>query len=151
MTDISEARELLRHIPCGSIDYQEWTNVGAALHKEGLPCSLWEEWSASDPARYHPGECEKKWRTFGNYTGTEVTMGTVYHMAVEYGYDPTAGKRTYGWDDVITFDGEPIDTSGWQKEDTKPMVPPPTKDAFSPAKEASDYISALFEPDEKQH
>ena len=147
--DISEAMELLRHIPCSALNYQEWTNVGAALHKEGLPCSIWEEWSASDPARYHAGECEKKWRTFGNYAGTEVTMGTVYHMAVEYGYDPTAGKRTYGWDDVITFDGEPIDTSGWQKEDTKPMTPPPTNDTFSPAKEASDYISALFEPDEK--
>ena len=149
MMDINEAREILRHIPCGSLNYQEWTNVGAALHKEGLPCSLWDEWSASDPARYHAGECEKKWRTFGNYAGTEVTMGTVYHMAVEYGYDPTAGKKTYSWDDVITYDGEPIDTSGWQKEDTKPMVPPPTKDAFSPAKEASDYISALFEPEEK--
>ena len=149
MMDINEARELLRHIPCSALNYQEWTNVGAALHKEGLPCSLWDEWSASDPARYHAGECEKKWRSFGNYAGTEVTMGTVYHMAVEYGYDPTAGKRTYGWDDVITFDGEPIDTGGWQKEDTKPIAPPPTNDAFNPAREASDYISALFEPEEK--
>jgi len=149
MMDISEAREILKHIPCASLNYQEWTNVGAALHKEGLPCSLWDEWSQTDGSRYHAGECERKWRTFGNYAGTEVTMGTVYHMAVEYGYDPTAGKRTYGWDDVITFDGEPIDTSGWQREDTKPLTPPPTKDSFSPAKEASDYISALFEPEEK--
>ena len=149
MMDISEAREILRHIPCGSLDYQEWANVGAALHKEGLPCSLWDEWSASDPARYHAGECEKKWKTFGHYSGTEVTMGSVYHMAVEYGWDPVAGKKTYSWDDVITYDGEPIDTSGWQKEDTKPIAPPPTKDAFNPAREASDYISALFEPEEK--
>ena len=149
MMEISEAREMLRHIPCSSLSYQEWTNVGAALHKEGLPCSLWEEWSASDPGRYHAGECEKKWRTFGHYGGTEVTMGTVYHMAVDYGWEPAAGKKTYSWDDVITYDGEPIDTSGWQKEDTKPIAPPPTKDAFNPAKETSDYISALFEPDEK--
>ena len=149
MMDISEAREILRHIPCGSLDYQEWANVGAALHKEGLPCSLWDEWSASDPARYHAGECEKKWKTFGHYNGTEVTMGSVYHMAVEYGWDPVAGKKTYSWDDVITYDGEPIDTSGWQKEDTKPIAPPPTKDAFNPSREASDYISALFEPEEK--
>jgi len=149
MMDINEAREMLRHIPCASLNYQEWTNIGAALHHEGLPCSLWEEWSASDPSRYHAGECEKKWRTFGNYAGTDVTMGTVYHMAVEYGWDPVAGKKTYGWDDVITYDGEPIDTSGWQREDTKPLTPPPTKDSFSPAKEASDYISALFEPEEK--
>ena len=149
MIDISEAKEMLQHIPCASLNYQEWTNVGAALHKEGLPCSLWDEWSATDGSRYHAGECEKKWRTFGNYAGTDVTMGTVYHMAVEYGWDPVAGKKTYGWDDVITYDGEPIDTSGWQKEDTKPLAPPPIKDAFSPAKEASDYISALFEPEEK--
>ena len=149
MMDINEAREMLQHIPCASLNYQEWTNVGAALHHEGLPCSLWDEWSATDGSRYHAGECEKKWRTFGNYAGTDVTMGTVYHMAVEYGWDPVAGKKTYSWDDVITYDGEPIDTSGWQREDTKPLTPPPTKDSFSPAKEASDYISALFEPEEK--
>ena len=149
MMDISEAREMLQHIPCASLNYQEWTNVGAALHHEGLPCSLWDEWSATDGSRYHAGECEKKWRTFGNYAGTDVTMGTVYHMAVEYGWDPVAGKKTYSWDDVITYDGEPIDTSGWQREDTKPLTPPPTKESFSPAKEASDYISALFEPEEK--
>ena len=101
MMEISEARELLRHIPCGSLDYQEWTNVGAALHKEGLPCSLWDEWSASDPARYHAGECEKKWRTFGNYTGREATMGTVYHMAEEFGWTRADSLKTYGWDDVI--------------------------------------------------
>ena len=101
MMDINEAREMLRHIPCSALDYQDWTNVGAALHKEGLPCSRWDEGSSSDPTRYHTGECEKKWRTFGNYAGTEVTMGTVYHMAVEYGWDPVAGKKTYGWDDVI--------------------------------------------------
>ena len=148
MMDISEAMEILRAIPCADLSYQEWTNVGAALHKEGLPCSLWEEWSATDTVRYHAGECERKWRTFGNYAGTEVTMGTVYHMAVENGYSPAAGKKTYSWDDVISYD-EPIDTSGWQREDTKPIAPPPTKDAFNPAKEASDYISALFEPEEK--
>ena len=56
MMDISEAREILRHIPCASLNYQEWTNVGAALHKEGLPCSLWDEWSATDGSRYHAGE-----------------------------------------------------------------------------------------------
>ena len=147
MTDISEARELLRHIPCGSLDYQEWTNVGAALHKEGLPCSLWDEWSATDPERYHAGECEKKWRTFGNYAGREATMGTVYHMAEEFGWKRADSLRTYGWDDVIAYDGEPIDTSGWQKEDTKPM--PPIPDGYNAAKDVTDYISALFEPEEK--
>lgn len=147
MMDINEARELLRHIPCGSLNYQEWMNVGAALHKEGLPCALWDEWSGSDPTRYHPGECERKWRTFGNYTGREVTMGTVYSMAESFGWTPASGMKTYGWDDVITYAGEPLDTSGWQREDTKPLPPIPV--GHSAIKDVTDYISALFEPEEK--
>ena len=122
MMDISEARELLRHIPCSSLSYQEWTNVGAALHKEGLPCSLWEEWSATDSARYHAGECEKKWRTFGNYAGREATMGSVYHLAEEFGWTQAQSMKTYGWDDLITTDEEK--SAGWHREDTNLTVPP---------------------------
>ena len=78
MTDVYEAREILKHIPCSALSYQDWVNVGAALHNEGLPCSLWDEWSASDSARYKSGECERKWKTFGHYGEKVVTMGTVY-------------------------------------------------------------------------
>jgi len=143
--DISEARELLRHIPCSSLDYQEWTNVGAALHKEGLPCSLWDEWSASDPARYHAGECEKKWKTFGRYGGTEVTMGTIYHMAQDYGWTPADGMKTYGWDDMITSDEE---KGGWHHDDTVQDLPALQED-YSAVRDITDYLSALFEPEEK--
>ena len=146
MMDISEARELLRHIPCASISYQEWTNVGAALHNEGLPCSLWDEWSASDPARYHAGDCDKKWKTFGHYGGTVATMGTVYHMAQEYGWTPAQSMKTYGWDDLITTDEEK--TAGWHREDTNLTVPPVAA-GYNPVRDVTDYISALFEPEEK--
>ena len=146
MMDISEARELLRHIPCGSLNYQEWTNVGAALHKEGLPCALWEEWSATDAARYHAGECEKKWKSFGNYAGREATMGTVYHMAEEFGWTPAKGLKTYGWDDLITTDEEK--TAGWHREDTVQAVPP-VSEGYNPIRDVTDYLSALFEPEEK--
>ena len=144
--DISEARELLRHIPCGSLSYQEWTNVGAALHHEGLPCSLWDEWSASDGSRYHAGECERKWRTFGHYGGTEVTMGSIYHMAQDYGWSPADGIKTYGWDDMITSDDEK--TSGWHHEDTVQDIPKVQGD-YAPIRDITDYLSALFEPEEK--
>ena len=146
MTDIAEAREILRHIPCASLSYQEWTNVGAALHKEGLPCSLWDEWSATDGSRYHAGECEKKWKTFGNYAGTDVTMGTVYHMAEEFGWSPASSMKTYGWDDMITTDEEK--NSGWHREDTILTVPPIAA-GYNPIKDVTDYLSALFEPEEK--
>lgn len=143
--DIGEARILLQHIPCRSLGYQDWVNVGMALHHEGLPCSLWDEWSRDD-SRYHAGECERKWKTFGH--GSEiVTMGTVYHMATEYGYRPADGMKTFGWDDVTYFDESSVDTSGWHREDTNPMPPPPAE--YNPAREITDYLSAVFEPDER--
>ena len=147
MMTASEAREMLSAIPCRALNYQEWCNVGMALHQEGLPCALWDEWSRND-SRYHPGECEKKWRTFGN-SDTRVTMGTVYHMAEGYGWNPAAGVKTYGWDDYITSDGEPADTGGWHHEDTQPMPPPPTINTYSAAKDITDYLNAIFEPEDK--
>ena len=146
MMDISEARELLRHIPCGSLSYQEWTNIGAALRKEGLPCSLWDEWSATDTARYHSGECEKKWRTFGNYSGREVTMGTVYHMAESFGWTPAQSMKTYGWDDLITTDE--ARSTGWHHDDTVQNMPAVQED-YSAIRDITDYLSGLFEPEDR--
>ena len=147
MTDVREVQAMLAAIPCSALDYQDWVNVGMALHQEGLPCSLWDEWSRND-SRYHAGECEKKWRTFGNGE-TKVTLGTVYHMAEEYGWKPADSMKTFGWDDMLTTDGEPIDTSGWYHEETEQMPPPPEVGSYSAAKDITDYLSAVFEPDEK--
>ena len=146
MMDCNEARELLRHIPCSQLNYQEWTNVGAALHHEGLPCSLWDEWSASDGSRYHAGECEKKWKTFGRYGGTDVTMGTVFHMAQDFGWSPADSMKTYGWDDMITTDEDR--SAGWHHDDTVQDLPKLQED-YSPIRDITDYLSAVFEPEEK--
>lgn len=145
MTDIVQIKDMLSAIPVSQCNYQEWVNVGMALHQEGLPCALWDDWSKAD-TRYHAGECEKKWRTFG-HGDTIVTMGTVYHMAEEWGWKPADSVKTYGWDDYITYDGEPVDTSGWHREDTQQMPPPPTE--YTAVKDITDYLSGVFEPDEK--
>jgi RecA-family ATPase len=144
MMEISEARELLRHIPCSQVSYQEWTNVGMALHHEGLPCALWDEWSQND-SRYHAGECDRKWKTFGRGDKT-VTMGSVYHMAEEFGWTPAQSMKTYGWDDLITTDEEK--SAGWHHEDTNQTVPP-LPEGYNPVRDVTDYLSALFEPEEK--
>ena len=144
--DAFEARDVLRHIPCSQCSYQEWTNVGAALHHEGLPCGIWDEWSATDPARYKPGECERKWKTFGRYGGTDVTMGTVYHMAQEFGWVPADSMKTYGWDDLITTDEDR--SAGWYHAETVQDLPKVQED-YSPIRDITDYLSALFEPEEK--
>jgi len=148
MIDQTTIRELLNHIPCKSLSYQEWVDVGMALHQEGLPCSIWDEWSRSDTQRYHDGECDKKWRTFGN-SSEKVTMGTIYHMAKENGWKPSNNMKVYGWDDMITVDGEPVDTSGWHHDETKQLPPPPSVGSYSAAKDIIDYLNAIYEPDEK--
>lgn len=138
---------MLQHIPCRSLNYQEWLNVGMALHQEGLPCSLWDDWSRDDN-RYHPGECERKWGTFGNGE-TRVTMGTVWQMARDYGWDPVSNVKVYGFDDMITVDGDPVDTSGWHHEETQQLPPPPATVGYNAAKDITDYLSLVFEPEEK--
>ena len=94
--------EQLKYIDPSVLDYQDWINVGMALKFEGLSCDVWDEWSRRDPARYHAGECEKKWATF-NGSGTPVTGGTIYRLAVEGGYVP---KRLSDVDEAMDWDDE---------------------------------------------
>ena len=115
---IEEVKDLLAWIPASECGYQDWVNVGMALKEEGLPCSVWDEWSRND-ARYHFGECDRKWDTFGRGS-TKVTMGTIYHMAQERGYKP-AQSVVYGWDDWITDDGD--GREGWHGKNTEMQLP----------------------------
>lgn len=65
---------LLRLSPARADDYDTWLMVGMALHAmgdEGL--RLWDAWSSRN-AKYVPGECNDKWRTFDD---TGVTLATV--------------------------------------------------------------------------
>lgn len=134
--------EYLEHIPCSSLDYQQWVNVGMALKLEGYPCSLWESWSRQD-SRFKDGECEKKWRTF-NGSSEPVTIGTIVQYAKDFGYDPASDMGLLDWDDEIGVDKFDL---GWvepdQIEDKK------SDDNIDSYKEIVTYLDALFEPDEK--
>lgn len=102
MTDLLE---LLKYIPPASLDYQEWVNVGMALKHEGYSVDIWDFWSQSD-SRYKKNDCKKRWNTFRETTSNIVTGGTIYELAVRYGYQ-TPDIRTFDWDDEIQYDGEP--------------------------------------------
>ena len=56
--------EILDNIYPGELDYQEWVSVGMALKQEGYTAEDWDRWSQRDPARYHSGECFRKWNSF---------------------------------------------------------------------------------------
>jgi hypothetical protein len=60
-------------------DYDEWLNVGMALHSiDDSLLTEWDFWSQQS-SKYKPSACEKKWKSFSNHGG--ITLGTLAHMA----------------------------------------------------------------------
>ncbi len=89
-------------IDVSTLGYQDWINVGFALKAEGLPCSVWDEWSQRD-RRYHSGECQRKWETF-NGSDTPVTAATIFQMAKERGWTYSATSAPLDWNATIGDD-----------------------------------------------
>lgn len=135
-----DLRNVLDHIPCSSLDYQEWIDIGMALKYEGYPVDVWDEWSREDYSRYKRGVCEKKWETFGG-SGTPVTAGTIIQMAKDRGYNPATDVRVFDWDDYIGVD----------KYDTAWVEPEPLKktNRVNEYNELTRYLNALFNPEDK--
>ena len=126
----------LKAIDVSQVTRAEWISVGMALKEEGYPCSIWDDWSRND-VRYHPGECERKWRSFRG-SGTPVKGGTIVQMAKERGWTPFGEDGCMAWDDTIEYDGVTDGFSGFT---------PPT--AWNPAEDLITYLELLFEPDDK--
>lgn len=143
--DLAEA---LGYIDPARLSYQEWLEVGMALHESGLPLEAWDGWSRRDPARYHEGECAKKWAGFGS-GGGRVRSGTVAKMAMDRGWRPAARPmpdEAIGWDDAVSPSGSPIVDSTWLEGDP---VPVPTDAEWDPVGELTAYLRALFEEDDR--
>lgn len=140
MNNHEDLPEILTHVDPAKCDYEEWLHVGLALHDSGLPFSVWDEWSRRDPARYHEGECERKWRGFHG-SSKPVTSGTIVALARAQGYFPEGGHEL-GWEDTIGGDGEIVDMK-WIQDET---IDPP--EHFDPVQELTAYLEALFNAEE---
>lgn len=83
--------------PAG-LTYQEWCTVGMGLKEAGLPCSVWEEWSARDGGRYHKGECERKWASFKG-SARPVTENSIFALARAHGWagSPNSAGQALDW------------------------------------------------------
>ena len=132
---------MLDKIPVTELSYDEWLHVGMALHYEGMPCSMWEQWSQCDK-RFHAGECEKKWKSFGKNSGSSVTGATISRMAQDRGWMSPSGIKTYEWDDIIP-DNSSTDRS--DDIDNLPLCP----EVFDPVDQMREYLNTLFEPEDK--
>lgn len=135
---------LLTYIDPAYLSYQEWVNVGMALKYEGYTASDWDEWSKRDMARYHPGECFKKWTTFEG-SGTPVTGATITQLAKDNGWVPRSADREdreLGWEDEIAGDYVVVDKNWIEgKEIHEPAV-------WNPVQQLTTYLETLFEASE---
>lgn len=147
--DEESAREILdalSYIDPACLSYQEWVDVGFALHESGLACSIWNAWSAKDSARYHTGECARKWKSFGHGHSTHVNAGTLIYLAKQAGYS-TMGE-VFDWDSKVDtrIDKPPAPrfSVAWADEATLDEMTSTEKSTV----QLSKYLSALFDDDD---
>ncbi len=133
--------EVIRHIEPAELDYQDWVNVGMALRHEGYNFSVWDDWSKRDPARYHSGECQRKWNSFHG-SNSPVTGGTIVQIAKDHGWMPDRGHEL-DWNDTIEKDPAIIVNSHYIEnlEIHEPKE-------WYPEKELISYIETLFGTDD---
>lgn len=79
--------ELLNKLP-DDLHYEDWRNVGMAVHHEteGEGFDIWHEWSMNSPKYTSQEYCQGKWLSFGiNSSADYTTMGTILQMIREGG------------------------------------------------------------------
>ena len=123
----------LNYLNCSELDHADWIKVGMALKSEGYDVGVWDEWSARDPARYHPGECARRWRSFQG-SDAPVTGASIVKLAQDRGWTPFSGADgVMDWNDVLEYDGDESDPD--PKEPTRKG----TEDLIL-------YLQTLYEP-----
>ena len=135
-----ELQEVLKKLSPALLSYDEWLEVGAALYHSGYDCSLWDDWSRAD-SRYKDGDCESRWRGFGDYVGTSKTEASIFHLAKQYGIDirdsASMTKSDLDWDNTFFVDKDFIED--------KTLVEPVR---WEQKKQIIDFLSTLFRPEE---
>lgn len=152
MTDaVATINEAMKVLSPSALTYEEWLQIGMALHAEGGSCADWEMWSRND-SRFVEGECERKWAGFGRHGNEEIKCGSIVEMARRHGFDVSP---------KYIDDDEPDMPLDWNSpiEDMKPqriirpeyVVPAiiPDKKNWDAIDDLIRYIRAVFRDGEK--
>lgn len=136
--------EALEFLDPAALTYEEWVEVGMAMHAEGMSAADWDAWSRQDPARHHVGECARKWASFGQPGAGRVAGGTVVQMARDRGWSPGRGGGWDGPDEALEW-GAPIVDPAWVEP---AEVAEANAGPWDPAGEAARYLEALFDAED---
>jgi len=75
------ADALLALAPERADSYSSWVAIGMTLYGLGdMGLLLWDHWSMQSD-KWEEGVCEEKWRTFDNYNGRRLTLGSLFVWA----------------------------------------------------------------------
>ena len=150
MTDLDKIRLCLTRLHPDGCSYDEWLRVGMAIQHAGGTAAEWDQWSAQDRKRYHPGECERKWAGFRGHQPA-VTAGTVIEMCRErsclpdglWSFDDAPAGQTFGWDDPLPHKHMLVDKKWVQPEDL------PTPAADWQKMDLARYLESMFETEDR--
>ena len=139
--------ELLNHIDPSLLDYQDWLSVGMALKDAGYTAADWDLWSKRDTARYHPGECFRKWDSFRG-SPNPVTTGTLVALAKNQGWMPERRESGPGyeleWDAMIGGKDDLVVVDKHWLEGQEVIEP----EDWDPVTQLITYLEILFEAGE---
>lgn len=94
-------RSALAAIPAQG--YDRWVHIGMALHAlawdrpdgTSIGFELFDDWSATEPDLYSLDTTEKKWASFGRSGRHGVTLGTLFHLAEQHGWNGLAPRAAF--------------------------------------------------------
>lgn len=138
-SDKSLFPEAVEYLDPALLSYEEWLQVGMAMHAEGWEAADWDAWSRRDAARYHPGECERKWASFGASEAAAVAGGTVVKMARGRGF---VHVESWEPDEEIEWGAPIVDASWVEPAEIAEDAP------WDPVAEAVAYLEAVFDPED---
>jgi predicted P-loop ATPase len=90
--DVDRARSYLAALDTSRADdYDDWVNIGMALHSLGDNSLLddWEQWSTLS-SKHKPSDCQRKWKSFKK---SGITLGTLGDMAKKDGWRSSKPAR----------------------------------------------------------
>lgn len=159
--------ELLDYIPCSSCTMQQWRRVARALYDNNYDFSVFDRWSASDPARYKAAETARLWQNMSHSTvGTHgpASGATITYLAKLSGWTPSGHQAPTRYRDYTKeYQGHQQsggDAATAPEEDLTqlPLTGDPQLlsfddfipgDDWSGAEDMKQFLRALFKPDEK--